>query len=254
MPAPVDEEFDSLVNEALDHSFRGWDFSWLNGRWIEDEPPWDYGALALERVRSSRALLDMGTGGGEFLAALAPLPPIAIATEAYAPNVPVARERLAPFGVRVVEVSDERALPLPGAAFDLVLNRHEYYDTAELARIMRPGGIFLTQQVGMGELAELNAYLGAPPYSAEPYWALEDEVAKLRNAGFDILRVEQADIASVFHDVGAVVYVLKVIEWQVPSFTVGRYRERLLALHDDIRRRGPFRAHGERCLIEARRK
>lgn len=210
--------------------------------------------LALERVRSSRSLLDMGTGGGEFLASLAPLPPLVVATEAYPPNVSVARERLTSHGVKVVEVSDEHALPLPDAAFDLVLNRHEYYDTAELYRIMQPGGVFLTQQVGMGELAELNAFLGAPTYSAEPYWSLDDEVDKLRRAGFDIVRVEQADIASVFHDVGAIVYVLKVIEWQVPDFSVERYRERLLALHDEIQHHGPFRAHGERCLIEALKK
>jgi SAM-dependent methyltransferase len=247
------DNFDALVTEALAQSFRGWDFSWLRGRWVEDEPPWDYRTLVMERIRAAEAMLDMGTGGGEFLASLPARPPLTVATEAYPPNLPVARERLGPLGIQVVEVTDEHALALPDATFDLVINRHEYYDVAELRRILRPGGLFLTQQVGMSELSELNDFLGAPPYSAEPWWGLDDEVSQLKANGFEVTRVEQAFPASVFHDVGAVVYVLKVIEWQIPDFSVERYRGRLLALHDHIRRRGPFQIHADRCLIEARR-
>jgi hypothetical protein len=36
------------------------------------------------------SLLDMGTGGGELLASMAPLPDV-WATEGYPPNVPIAR-------------------------------------------------------------------------------------------------------------------------------------------------------------------
>jgi hypothetical protein len=39
----------------------------------------------------------------------------------------------------------------------------------------------------------------------------------------------------------------------VPGFTVGEYRDRLLALHERIRRDGPFLAHTTRFLIEARK-
>jgi SAM-dependent methyltransferase len=248
-----EDDFDALVNEALAQSFRGWDFSWLRGRWMEDEPPWDYRTLVIERIRAAEAMLDMGTGGGEFLASLPARPPLTVATEAYPSNLPVARERLGPLGIQAVEVTDEHALALPDAAFDLVVNRHEYYDVAELRRVLRPGGRFLTQQVGMSELSELNDFLGAPPYSADPWWGLDDEVRRLKGNGFEVTRVEQAHPASVFHDVGAIVYVLKVIEWQVPDFSVERYRGRLLALHDHIRTLGPFHAHADRCLIEARR-
>lgn len=253
MSAGSPDHFDALVTEALAQTFRGWDFSWLRGRWVEDEPPWDYRTLVIERIHSAEAMLDMGTGGGEFLATLPARPPLTVATEAYPPNLPVARERLGPLGIQVVEVADEHALALPDAAFDLVVNRHEYYDVAELRRILRPGGRFLTQQVGMSELSELNDFLDAPPYSAEPFWGLGEKVSRLEMNGFEVLRVEEAHPASIFYDVGAVVYVLKVIEWQIPDFSVERYRDRLLALHDHIRMRGPFRTHADRCLIEARR-
>lgn len=40
----------------------------------------------------------MGTGGGEFLAGLQPLPPHTCATEGYPPNIPIAQQRLKRLG------------------------------------------------------------------------------------------------------------------------------------------------------------
>lgn len=36
------QDFDTLVAEATEAAFAGWDFSWLDGRWIEGPIPWDY--------------------------------------------------------------------------------------------------------------------------------------------------------------------------------------------------------------------
>jgi SAM-dependent methyltransferase len=77
-----------------------------------------------------------------------PFPELAYATEAYAPNVPVAKKRLEPLGVRVTAIDDDDSLPFDDAGFDLVLNKHESFSPAEVRRILRPGGTFLTQQVG----------------------------------------------------------------------------------------------------------
>jgi len=49
------------------------------------------------------------------------------------------------------------------------------------------------------------------------------------------------------------VYFLRKVLWTVPGFSVERYRERLLAMHDVIQRDGAFVAHSERFLIEARK-
>ena len=99
-------EFERLVQEAWEAPFSGWDFSWLNGRYHEDPPSWNYRDVVLRHLaRGVRSLLDMGTGGGEFLSGLAPLPEDTCATEAYAPNVPIARARLEPLGVQVAQIS-----------------------------------------------------------------------------------------------------------------------------------------------------
>ena len=46
------------------------------------------------------------------------------------------------------------------------------------------------------------------------------------------------------------VHFLRKVLWTVPGFTVEKYRDRLLALHDQIVREGAFKAHAERFLIE----
>jgi hypothetical protein len=56
-----------------------------------------------------------------------------------------------------------------------------------------------------------------------------------------------------FYDVGAVVWILRKCVWWVPDFSVEKYREQLVELHERIRREGPFVAHSTRHLIEAQR-
>jgi hypothetical protein len=68
-------------------------------------------------------LLDIDTGGGEVLASLQPLPATTVATEGWEPNLPVARDRLAPFGVDVRRHDGTDPLPARDGEFDLVLNR-----------------------------------------------------------------------------------------------------------------------------------
>jgi hypothetical protein len=48
-------------------------------------------------------------------------------------------------------------IPFRSAAFDVILNRHEAFDAFEVRRIFKPGGIFLTEQVGSDEAASVRA-------------------------------------------------------------------------------------------------
>ena len=107
--------------------FTGWDFSYLNGRWMVEQPPWDYFARAVELMQRCSSVVDMGTGGGEELLRLKEhWPKKVTATESYPPNLALAAERLCPFGVKVVGVSLNEAdlMPFIDGEFELVLNRH----------------------------------------------------------------------------------------------------------------------------------
>lgn len=233
---------DWLLAEAA-VPFQGWDFSYLTGRMLEDAPPWDYRAIVTAALPAATALLDLGTGGGEFLASLAPLPPQTWATEGYPPNVPVAQARLAPLGVTVVQVGVADAAPLPFAAssFDLIINRHEAYDVAELWRVLRPGGTFVTQQVGGSYGEDLRRFLGAPePRSRYHFWTLASAQQQLADAGFSVQQAAEAFPALRFTDAGAVAYYLSAVPWELPDFSVERYWPRLAALQQQCVVAGSF--------------
>jgi SAM-dependent methyltransferase len=140
--------FDEFIRDGLSFPFSGWDFSSLGERWKTDEPSWDYPSLARNHMQGITSVLDLDTGGGELLSSLAPFPPQTWATESYTPNINVAKGRLEPLGVHVISNYTDVAIPLPDTSLDLILNRHGSYSEPELMRLLKPGGIFLTEQVG----------------------------------------------------------------------------------------------------------
>ncbi len=249
----MNDMFDQLIQDALSLPFSGWDFSLMHDRWQQDPPTWDYPMLARQRMRGVQCMLDQDTGGGELLASLAPLPTFTFATESYPPNIPVARGRLKPLGVHLVSQYRQDALPFGDDTLDLVLNRHGSYVVPELRRILKPGGVFLTQQVGGRDNLRLNELL--QDVVEYPYrdWTLDKMVAQLRHAGLEIVQAQECFPENVFQDIGAVVFYLRIIAWQIEDFTVEKYREKLYAIHQHIQRDGGLVTHSHRVLVEARK-
>lgn len=247
-----DELFQFLLSEA-EVPFSGWDFSYIEGTGrMDSEPlPWSFASEILVRLRQVDSLLDMGTGGGEFLSMLRPLPKDTRATEGYVPNVQMARNRLEPLGVKVYEIDGDEHLPFADESFDLVMNRHESFSEKEVFRILKPGGLFATQQVGGTDNLDLNLHLGAKADFGFADWHLKTAVSRLENAGFQIRKQEEAYPKSRFYDVGAIVYYLKTVPWQIPDFSVASYFQRLKAVHRIIEQEGFFEAASHRFLILA---
>jgi hypothetical protein len=215
--------------------FQGWDFAYLSGRYHEEEPPWSYEGMVRELLRDADSVLDMGTGGGEKLMEFADaLPRRTVATEGYAPNVPVARAYLEPHDIRVVEYdaeTDDR-MPFDDGSFALILNRHEAYDAVEVARVLHSGGHFLTQQVDGRDPAELLTVFGLT--SSYLHINLESCRHELEQAGLHIERAADWQGRATFSDVGAFVYFLHAAPWSAPpDFSVERYADVLLKLHRD---------------------
>ncbi|MBH9148089.1 class I SAM-dependent methyltransferase [Pseudomonas aeruginosa] len=239
------DEFDALLAEAGRTPMRGWEYD-CGGRIRLEPPPWDFPGRMLERCRAAASLLDMGTGGGEWLSRLPYRPPLTVATEGWAPNLEIARGRLEPLGIRVVEVEGAPdnhrqgregdgggALPFADGTFDLVGNRHESYLPSEVRRVLAPGGCFLTQQVAGDFNREFYALLGEPaPTPEAPHW----------NLGFARAQLEAAELPPVaggegwevlhFADVGALAWYLLNLPWVFPGFSFRRHRERLRGLHE----------------------
>ncbi|PPG35875.1 SAM-dependent methyltransferase [Pseudoclavibacter sp. RFBG4] len=250
----MDSAFEELIAEAEAASVDGWDFSWLEGRASEERPSWGYARLLGERMGTAQASLDIQTGGGEVLALSPVMPPLAVATESFPPNVAKATRLLHPRGVAVVADLDEPPLPFASCAFDLVTSRHPatvWWE--EIARVLRPGGTYLAQHVGPASVFELIEYFLGPQPEARLERRADDEARAAVAAGLDIVDLREERLRIEIRDVGAVVYLLRKVIWWVPGFSVDVYRARLRELHDSIQREGAFVAHSTRHLIEAKR-
>lgn len=238
----------------------GWNFSSLEGRWIEESPPWDFKNIIVREASGSQTLLDLGTGGGEFLSSLSPLPGNTYCTEGYIPNLKVARDRLKPIGVEVVYTfcednnvpNQKGALPFKSESLELVIDRHESFIASEVFRILTKSGLFLTQQVGSEHLEELNEALGVK--RSDDVWNLDECKRQIENAGFEIVETKDAKVNSWFKDVGAVVCLLRSAPWQIPDFSIDGYRQELVKLHHRIETKGSLRATSSRFYVSARKK
>lgn len=261
-------DVDSLIAEAEARPFVGWDFSWLGRRLVTTPPPWNYDSLVTERAYETPDLLDMGTGGGEWLAALPYRPPRTVATEAWDPNVSVADARLRPLGVPVVHV--ERApdnasqvvnesrgsLPFRTGSFHLVTNRHASFVASEVARVMTLGGRFITQQGWAGtedfhRLLDLPLPPPPPRRSSPRPWGVPLAVSQIAASGLEVVASGEGQEVLSFADVGAFVWYLKAIPWAVPDFSVVAFRPKLAMLHDRIRAEGPLEVREPRFWLEA---
>jgi SAM-dependent methyltransferase len=226
-----------LLDEAAAAPLKGWDFSWSAGRITISPLPWDYAALAAGALHDATTALDMGTGGGEFLDRFSVFPPRLVATESWPPNVPVAASRLGGRGVPVIHSEDaaENArqagegdrgrLPFCRAAFDLVLNRHEAFNAAEVARVLAPGGRFLTQQAGSAP-DQFHVLLGLRPPS-RPAFDLDLLVSQVARAGLTVEDAETGREVVRFADVGVLAWYLRMVPWAVPGFDMTRHRSAL---------------------------
>jgi SAM-dependent methyltransferase len=260
--------FDDLLAEGESVPVEGWDFSWFDGRATEERPPWGYarllgGRMAALAGKPGAAALDLQTGGGEVLAAALTIgpaaPPTLVATESWPPNIAVARRNLAPLGARVVPVPEPASdLPFPDGSFDLVVSRHPVtvrWD--EVARVLKPGGTYFSQDVGHPSVGELSEFMLGSAYprkgpdepTRDPKWS----VRAAEQAGLDVAGLREFRGRMEFNDVAAVAVFLRKVIWIVPGFTVAGYRDRLRALHEQIERDGPFLATSVRFLIEARK-
>ncbi|USG64937.1 class I SAM-dependent methyltransferase [Brevibacillus ruminantium] len=244
------------LSKETEVPFEGWDFSYVGrtGRLQEAPLSWNYASLVTRKLPKITTLLDMGTGGGEFLSLLGPLPRQTYATEGYQPNVAVARNRLEPLGITVVEADGEDTLPFPDETFDLIINRHESFDPHELYRIAKSGATFLTQQVGGENDVLLNRLLGAAIPQDYLHWRADYAVRQLEEAGFVIAQSREETVPSRFYDIGAVVYYLRAIPWQIPDFAPEVYADGLWQMHQQIEKDGYIDIPSHRFLIEAVRR
>lgn len=250
-----DKKFLDLIKN-INNEFIGWDFAYITrtGRMDNEMLTWSYGSQAIQFLQNAKSALDMGTGGGEFLSMLQPFPDTMYATEGYIPNIPIAKNRLEPLGVKVVQRYEDNKLSFENAQFDLILNQHESFCAEEVRRVLSEGGTFFTQQVGGLDCSRINECLGVPINKHFSNWNLNRALDEMIKSGFNIVFSKEEFPVQRFYDVGALIYYLKAIPWQVPNFNTEKHMDGLYKIHQIIQSEGFFDVEQHRFIIQAETK
>lgn len=189
---------DWLKEEAAAH-IKGWDFSHIQGRYEEkDDLPWDYEAIVRKILKPDDYMLDIDTGGGEFLLSLHHPCDRTGAMEGYPPNVRLCSKTLLPLGIEFKEADAGISLPFPGQRLSLF-------------------------------------------------------VRSFLESGFTILDSREAFGTVRFHDIGALVWFARVIEWEFPDFSVQNNRERLFRAWEQLEKDGIIEGRTHRFLVTAQK-
>jgi SAM-dependent methyltransferase len=220
---------------------------------VRDDPlPWSFPNLAWRHLSTASSALDIATGGGERLAELAAAwPEVMVATEEWPPNVPEAAQRLTPLGAVVVKAgtSADSEQPFHTQSFDLVLARHSAVKLSEIARVLSPGGWFVTQQVAPDNLDELRSTFAISRPSPREFVELGREA--LVSAGFDVVDDEHWQGRMHVRDVEALLAYVRAVPWELPGFD---FEFHLPILRELDEQQAPLSFGISRSLTTARRR
>jgi hypothetical protein len=189
-------------------------------------------------------------GGGERLAEIvADLSCRVVATEEWHVNAPVATRRLRPLGIGVLHCSS-LCLPLRDASVDLVLDRHEALEPAEVARVLAAGGAVVTQQVGPDNWPELRRFFPRKTDFGDHYREYQLGFA---DAGLVVTDARWHEERVAFASLADVCFMLAVAPWFIEGFDPEREVDQLIALEDAHRTPNGIVLTEMRYLIVARK-
>ncbi|MDN7228379.1 methyltransferase domain-containing protein [Planococcus sp. N064] len=176
----TEQEFYDKVGKT-----NGWDFSAI--QCISEGVEWDFYGEVMKKSSSSHILLDIGTGGGEKVLKIAGSFSLIIGIDNSKEMIHTARtnlEKSSAANVRFFQLSAE-TLEFPKGFFDLASSRHCSFNALELAKVLKKGGYFLTQQVSEGDKLNLKKAFGRGQSFGEKEGSLKEMyIRDLKAAGF----------------------------------------------------------------------
>ena len=122
------------------------------------------------------------------------------------------------------------------------------YPLADVARILSPGGSFLTQQVGHDNWQERRAFF---PRQTDFGPKFDRYQKGFLAAGLAIERAETHDTPVACRSLGDLVYLLTATPWTVPGFDLEADLNTLLALEQALYKDDHIVLTNSRYIIEA---
>jgi len=232
---------------------RGWDFSQI--KFSSEGPRINYCRVVESYLDRNQKLLDIGTGGGEKFLKFAPKVKKAIGIDVDPKMVETARENLRKSGLSNVkfEVCDSEKLRFGGQEFDVVIDRQAPFNPKEVARVLKPGGVFITQQVSEGDKLNFKEiFRRGDSYGIKSGTLKNRYLRELREAGMKIIEEKTANTIEYYRSMDDVIFLLANTPI-VPDFDFEREQDKLKQIEERFKTKKGIRTNAERFLIVAKK-
>lgn len=185
-------------------------------RATRDPVPWYYAEIVRRYLRPTDCVLDIGTGSGRQFLSLARFfaqgvgidPDEALIQAAQANLPPALAGRIA---FLTMPVHD---LHFPDESFDVVLNRQAIIHVDETVRVLRPGGLFITQQVGPRNAENITRVFGCTAsgqYRAVAGQDPDSVAAAFQARGCAIVCRAEYNVPYYYTDLNSLVFWLQAV-------------------------------------------
>jgi len=183
---------------------KGWDFSRMNTS--HPAMPWEYVSVVRSHLRATDTVIDIGTGGGERLLELSSDARQLLGVDPDPEMIGRARELAAGKGATSVHFETGTGAEVL-EQFDVVIDRHAPFETKVVHRLLRPGGRFVTQQVGEHNMKNVR---DAFQLEANAFAPMSTEM--FVQAGFLVERFDEYDVDYVIRDMDSLVFWLQALD------------------------------------------
>ncbi len=188
----------------------GWDFSKVKCETVGDS--WDFYGEVKERCKPSHILLDVGTGGGENVLNIASAAKLLVGIDNSNGMIEKAHSNLRKSDIQNVEFlqMDSEALMFPHEHFNIASSCHAPFIASELAKVMKQGAFFLTQQVSEHDKLNLKEAFGRGQCFGERDGTLKEKyMRELISAGFEVVQVREYDVTNYYSTTEDLIFLLK---------------------------------------------
>ncbi|MFD2211886.1 class I SAM-dependent methyltransferase [Virgibacillus halophilus] len=188
----------------------GWDFS--DVKVTSTGVSWNFFNEVQGLCKSSDIILDIGTGGGESLLGISSSALLLVGIDLSNGMIETANANLQKSdicNVRFIQMDADR-LQFPDDFFNVVSCRHSPFHANEIARVLKSGGTFITQQVCENDKRNLKTFFNRGQSFGEKEGTLKKRyVEELKTAGFSEMKVFDYDATEYYQRPEDLIFLLK---------------------------------------------
>jgi hypothetical protein len=148
---------------------------------------------------------------------------------------------------------DSEKMPIAGAHIDVIIDRHAPFNAREVSRILKLGGIFITQQVSEGDKRNFKEVFQRGQLYGEKVGTLKKRyLVELQEASIRIIKEQTVNTTEYYESMDDVIFLLANTPI-IPNFDLKKEQDKLEKIERKFKTDKGMRANSERFLIVGRK-